>query len=463
MVLFHTEFVISDELDYDYFLQMVKEWISNSQYYNFSFDYDGTDHYQQNSEDGKQSIVLYKLKDCMSVILRQETDDCVYTNSYVIANYNQRRVMSILLSRDTLALSCIANERFYHKPLLMKQLFWQELGGLDDDIMTEDKAIMLRKQNLSLAKKIISANQSDYILPIVYISVMSTCRYKVNYDALASALAGMAHVVVESNPYIANCISKETENQNPQQGNIRIYGKNGMLLEYSEHVSIKEIVTYVEQLVSSVKIPEELNCQYIQYQYLLEQMQGNNDLTDICDSLLADKDSEIASLKQELSQVKSDFAAISAKANSLEFSFSQQQTGNVSFVSTEKPLYENELQDVILKVLQKECNLMDEDTNLKKSRKYDVLSDILENNKRSGMDESIKEVFKSACKEGCLSKEGIKNLELLGFSILKDTSRHYKVAFNGDTRYQMSLACTPSDYRSGNNAFSTYMNLLFGY
>ena len=120
--------------------------------------------------------------------------------------------------------------------------------------------------------------------------------------------------------------------------------------------------------------------------------------------------------------------------------------------------------DVVLKILQKEYDSMKDDINLSRSRKANVLKDVLEHNFPSGTDTKYTELLKSAFNDGALTKEGIGRLQAVGFMISKEErNAHWQFKF-GDDRYVAIFSATPSDKaRSVKNFVSGYSNILFGY
>lgn len=128
---------------------------------------------------------------------------------------------------------------------------------------------------------------------------------------------------------------------------------------------------------------------------------------------------------------------------------------------SEKELYEGEIKDVILKVLERERGLLDNDPNLKASRKFHVLTDIGERNLQTGKAEEIaswlREVIDAS---GNLSAQRKRQLIEAGFHIENGT--HYKITYNEDSRYTFTLAKTPGDYRANMNTIKDATAALFG-
>jgi hypothetical protein len=185
--------------------------------------------------------------------------------------------------------------------------------------------------------------------------------------------------------------------------------------------------------------------------------------------MLKDKDDEVRELKKELAEVKQQLLTASAKAESLQGNFNKyndDKSENIlGFEMTETDLYTDERKDVILKVLQKEYDAMKDDSNLSRSRKFDVLSDVLDHNFPSETDAELVECIRGAFKDGTLHGAGIGRLQAAGFVVEKSGNQsHYRINFNGDQRYEAVFSSTPSDKARGTkNLVSDFTNVLFGY
>ena len=87
----------------------------------------------------------------------------------------------------------------------------------------------------------------------------------------------------------------------------------------------------------------------------------------------------------------------------------------------------------------------------KATRKADVLEDILENNTYYHLSDERKQRVKNLFR-GYKSLTGAMRQELLslGFEIT-EAGKHYKITYQGDQRYMVTVGKTPSDNRSGKN------------
>ena len=167
----------------------------------------------------------------------------------------------------------------------------------------------------------------------------------------------------------------------------------------------------------------------------------------------------MAALRKQLHEEK-------IKADALQSSYSKSESDGQEgmFELTEVPKYDHEIEDIILRVLEKERDGMSSDPTLIRSRKYHVLCDILAHNFPSDTGTELEQLIKEVFATGRLTRDGIGRLQSAGFTVEKnDRQAHYKIAWKGDDRYVSTYAATASDYRSGKNAASDYVNLCLGY
>lgn len=125
--------------------------------------------------------------------------------------------------------------------------------------------------------------------------------------------------------------------------------------------------------------------------------------------------------------------------------------------SNEGNLYDHEKKNLIIKILNVTFQGME---RIKSPRRYDILKDILEQNQSTNYDKELRANLAEILKGfKHLSKKQKHSLENLGFEISED-GEHYNMWLNGDRRYRISLAKTPSDRRAGLNAVRDFLKVL---
>lgn len=493
-MLLNTKFVVDNQLTRTEFLKLANSWLHTSSYYDITLDdYNGQDEeYIIESKDGSKKIIIGNYT---NVLLLSVTNSCIksicddideeddydekdesvtYVTNYVLDDKSDVHVMHISQEKNFTELSLSRRRNVIRIPNLMKDIFWNEYGGIDNGLVTDDKPYFLKKTDIELATKIVN-QELDFYNPIVYVSPNSvTGYYEVNPNYLAQELMGQAHVVVESSPKIASDIKAVTNGSNPFNGAVKVFlpGKKSTTL-LSEKGFNGKIINTIRDLLVKVSVDDSFNVNKLRQNHMFEKIknggQADEDFARLCEAMLKDKDDEVRELKKELAEVKQQLLTASAKAESLQGNFNKYNDDTLEnllgFEMTETDLYTDERKDVILKVLQKEYDAMKDDSNLSRSRKFDVLSDVLEHNFPSETDAELIECIRGAFKDGTIHGSGIGRLQAAGFVVEKSGNQsHYRINFNGDQRYEAVFPSTPSDKARGTkNLVSDFTNVLFGY
>lgn len=482
MVLFNTQFYVNADFDRRILLKFLKEWLISSKRYVFldqeissikedELNYDKT--FEADSDknpDIHQELMLYDMEDACSIHLKVTEGSDIFTNTYVLRG----SVMAISLSKYSKEATIQQSQTQVNIPKLMRQIFWEEYGGMDGDLPTDDKVICIRKSNVQIAADIIAGNVK-HINPVVYISTYQNGRYPLVADMLAQDLVGIAHVVAEGSPVVSKSIYNILDDENkdclPKDGQVCVFMPNGDRVAFNEdnynsHVLSKTIKNSLYQAMAMKDVPQEFSFQHIKQGCILGKYKDNDELTELFDSVIADKDSEIAELEDKIKDLTAKVMNLQAKEDSMQKKYLITDDGSntecVKLVAGEKELYPGEINDVILKLIASTVKSMSGDSTLESSRKYHVLSNLLTLNTVTGQDILISKTLDSALKNGEISGETARQLSAYGFKIIP-CKKHTKIQFGDDERYVAMLSNTVSDYRAGNNIASIYRNLLFGF
>ena len=154
-------------------------------------------------------------------------------------------------------------------------------------------------------------------------------------------------------------------------------------------------------------------------------------------------------------KLNNEIQRLTAEVQGLRMKFSDRSQVPVIVAGEEKDLYEGEIKEIILEILEeykKNCH--------EESRRQHVIDDILQYNEYKHLPEKKRGILKKALK-GYRSLNGsLKNeLEALGIEITSD-GKHYKWSYFGDSRYVVTAAKTSSDARSGMNLSAIMEKLM---
>lgn len=504
MMLLNTKFAVDDALTRSEFLTMANNWLKASAYFNMSLDAEkslddilsGEEEYSVESEDGTKKIFIgnyvdvfiFQVINSVSKTVDDATEDeeddeksfyqpesATYTTNYVLRDGTEPHMLHISQEKILTELTLSKRQNRIKLPVLMKDIFWGEYGADDHGLLTDYKSIQLRKNDIELAKKIVT-HEIEFDSPVVYVSPNSqTGYYECSVDYLAQELMGQAHVVVESSPKVSRDIKAITDGANPFNGAVKIFlpGKKSTILLPKDRGFNGCIIDTVRDILVNVGVDDEFNVTKIRQSNLFNKVKNgghaDEEFAKICEDMLNDKDAELKQLRQELASAKQQLNTVTAKADSLQGGFqkiNEEKVGDsIEFDVTDKELYTDERKDVILKVLQKEYDAMKDDANLSRSRKFDVLGDVLEHNFPSETDTELTQCLRDAFKDGALSRSGIGCLQAAGFVVEKSGNQaHYRINFGGDERYEATFSSTPSDKARGTkNLVSDFSNVLFGF
>lgn len=165
------------------------------------------------------------------------------------------------------------------------------------------------------------------------------------------------------------------------------------------------------------------------------------------DDEMTQKDNIISSQQEEINRLRNLLNVYDNQLKSIQIN-SEFSLGN------EQDLYPGEKNDIILDIL--DAYLKNLPNNI---RRYHVVKSVINGNKTIGNREKmVKDLRKfyntySNCKDA-------KALIALGYTVNFD-GKHLCVNLHGDTRYNLYIAKTPSDFRGALNNFSDAQRLLF--
>lgn len=482
MLIFSTKLIVNEKLTREEFVKLVTGWLSNNRHYKFGkFTYDGSKEYKL--DKGTDCLEIADYPEALAVHMTSVSEGVIWTNDYVLTQMNGKAILAIQLYSDAADLSVRMPEKF-NKPRLLRQVVQKGFGGMDGDISVSNEPFIIGENNIEVARKLIM-RESAYFMPVIYVSHP---RYAidspVDYNIMAQNLSGIAHVVVESKE-IASKVRKLTDERNPYDSAVDIiYGQSSSYRVLPENFdSLEDMRRFVENTVQQkilmTRIDDSFSWMKIHFAHLQSDNQGDSELINLYKQFLkeAEDDGElkkkhidslelhIMEMEDKIKELNATLANKESQLQTYQYQFAQ--TGkslsgaDVGIISSERELYVSEVKDVVLRILEKERNTMDSDSNLKVSRKFHVLQDILKLNEQTGKAEEISECLRNIIDQsGKLNAQKKRQLIELGFEIKVGT--HYKITFNEDERYSFTLSKTPGDYKSNLNTIKDAISALFG-
>ena len=385
MILFSTELSVNDSLTKERFIELVIEWNQGSPHLSNiipNIDWNG----ERNIRFGDKKLWLdiqeYRNKNIIAIRFEKIEGGVVWDTDYVV-DFNDMKI-SIVLNRSFTDNVEKIDHRFstpYFIALLIRKGFLKSDNGLE----IGETPIRLTNQNLKSVSEVING-VSDYKLPIVYVSKTAINTDPINTIGLSKKLKGIAHVIVQDSVKQNSQLRDLCNGNNEYLGAIGIYYPNRILPSKKFiYRSSRDSNKLFGKVISSV-----MNYNNIQLIDDLRTWQGVNN------ALLSDKvkgqkekrkqtlkDAEIETrelydLLQEYDDKVQDLVVqnrnLSYENQNLKLMGSN--TGEpLIYSGDEDDFFPNEIREIIISALKNELGNMPKD-----SRRYAVISDILESN-----------------------------------------------------------------------------------
>lgn len=476
MLLYSTVLNINPNMSKDDFVKLVIDWNQNNPYEENRIPelvWDGVFNAHFGNEKIWLQIVEYEEKDIVAVRFEKTTDDGVTWDTDYIMNFAERK-MAIHLDRSYQEDALVTNAIF-STPHFISLLI--EHGYLKDDgnLPISNKPLFISGDNLEVLAKGISG-KIKHQLPIVFVSKTQENENPLDVYLLASKLKGAAHVLVQEDRQTNKDIRVICDNENDYNGTIGIYYPNGALghkrcayrnvegieatllnrvlyyiLEYGNLRNVDTLYTWqgVNNALLNAKFMEQFEKAQKAEKDKEEIQNENADLYSAFDEEFQELQKRVAELTKKNDSLAAENAGLMAKLRK-----SARQP--VLYQGDEEELYPGEIKDFVLGTLSDAMGNVEMG-----SRKQHILSDIVQNNEYKNLAEDKKQKLKQILKGYKTVTPAMKQeLTNLGFDF-KDDGKHYKLIYQGDPRYTITLAKTPSDNRSGDNIIGTISRIVF--
>lgn len=498
MLLFCTVLDIEKTLTKEAFIKLVLEWNQGSPHESNvikEINWHGEHNIKYGDEKLWIDIEEYRNKDIIAVRFEKtEEDGAVWDTDYVM-NFQEMK-MSIRLDRSYLEEALTIDPKF-STPHFITLLIERAYVKSDGQLKVLKTPIFIDDNNIKLLVDIINGKMT-YRLPIVYISKTYYDEDPVNVNLLASKLKGVAHVLVQNSNCTNNKLKMLCDEKNEYYGAIGIYfprqamghrrylyrrvtGIDNHLLEkvirvviqYSNSQMIETLYTWQgvnnallrDRLFSQKEERMQVEEERRKTLYELLQLKGNlnkaqeemqqkaiEDAKLEADKLLADFDEDMRKLQEQVEQLSRANDALTSENYGLRSKINSIDKIPVIFLGDEEEFYPSEIKEMILDALEESLKAVSP-----KTRRYDVLSDILQKNMYENIREEKEKAIKSMFKDyKSLSGMMRQQLKDIGFEVTED-GKHYRLTYFGDDRYKTTIAKTGSDWREGKNIAATIL------
>ena len=476
MLLFSTILDINETMTKEAFIRLVIEWNQSSPHANniiSEIQWNGERNIRYGEEGLWLAIEEYRNQNIIAVRYEKKEDDGAIWDTDYVMNFNTMQ-MSVRLDRSYSEDALDADPKF-STPYFISLLI--ERGYLKDDhqLQVQKTATVINAENVNLLIDVIN-RKSNYHLPVVYVSKTINDEDPVNVAFLASRLKGVAHVMLEEGKWLNYTIKNQCDGNNEYYGAIGIYypsqgnghrrylyrsavGYDSFLLERV----VRSVIQYSStQMVDTLFTWQGVNNALLRDRLISQreerlaaeaaQKAAEEEAYGIIDSF----DEDMQKLQDQVEALTRANEALQYENQGLKTKLDSKETNPVIFMGDEYEFYPGEVKDLILSTLSDALKGIPP-----KSRRADVIRDIISSNDYQGLSaakaEELKKVLKNYDGMSPKTRQALKNL---GFQVTEE-GKHYKVIYYGDGRYQATYSKTPSDVRAGKNSAQLTIHLVF--
>lgn len=466
MLLFSTILNITDKLNKKEFINLLVKWNQEAKYRENivpGVTWNGEKNIKFGIDKLSIEIIDYLEKDILAVRHEKITDDEVVWDTDFVVNFAERKI-SIRLDR-TFSEDALEMNAAFSTPHFISLLIEHGYLQDDQDLPILRDPIVITDCNLETVQQVVR-NKEYYELPVVYVAKDFADQDPLSISWLASRLKGAAHVLVEKSKEACRKCTEICGETAEEYGAVRIYypslGVNRKRFLYRSatgnmDVRLEKVIRHVIQYWNSQRMDilytwQGVNSSVLsdnlqnQIQRLAEAESAKQSAEEEINLVYEEFDEDIKSLQKKVEELSKANEALQMENFGLRAKMNASDAMPIIYQGDEEDFYPEEVKDMVLGVLAEALNNTEKGTRL-----YDVLEDILENNPYQHLSDERKQRVKNLFK-GYKTLTGAMKQELisLGFEI-SDDGRHYKITYQGDPRYMVTIGKTPSDNRAGSN------------
>lgn len=500
MLLFSTVLNISRRMTPDRFLKLVLKWNAGSTHAS-NVIRDIVWNGERNIRFGKDDLWMefkeYKKENIIAVRYEKIEDESVVWDSDYVMNFNTMQ-MSIRLDRSYMQDIQNVNPR-YSTPHFISMLIEEDYVESDHNLKVKRTPHVFKKEDLPHIAKIIR-EKADYDMPIVIVTKTRNNQYPFDVDRLASKLKGAAHVLIQEdyettwdlknlcngdNPYMGAC---DIIFPNPAFKRRRFIFRRGTrtddflmdritrtLIQYVNAQRIDSLLTW--QGVSNAILRERFQIQRqarlkaeekqkkaeedkvtMELLMTIEEKRSKEEINrraeEEANKLLDAFDADMQKLQKENESMAQKIERLEYENEVLRERLDNLNQKPLLFMGNEPDMFEGEIRDYVLEILDDAYRKTGE-----KTRKKDVLKDILSTNEYEALHVQKRAALKTLLKNYTKLNASIRSdLAMIGLDVSKDN--HPKLRFPDDSRYLYVLSGTSGDGRTGQNSISGITNLF---
>lgn len=474
MLLYSTILGVNETMTKENFIKLVIEWNQGSPHEENiikGISWNG----EKNARFGDDKLwiefVEYRNKNIIAVRYEKVAEDGAIWDTDYIMNFDEMRI-AIRLDCSYLEEAVVTNAVF-STPHFVTLLIKKGYLRADGDLEVSRNALEINEDNLSVITSVITG-KAKYQLPVVYVSKTVYNKDPISVNYLCRKLKGLAHVLLQQDKGTNNSIREACSGANEYNGAIGIYYPNDALghkrcicREGAEREISDRVVNFVLQYSLLQRLDKLYTWQGVSNSLLYDRFKSQkyerieaekarelaeNEVEDVYASF----DEELSDFRRQVEELTRANEILENENQTLRAKLTQIDRVPIILQGEEEDMYPGEIKDMVLDGVNEALKRCSEET-----RRAHVLKDILDSNNFEMLTDEKKKEIKRLFK-GYSGMTGAlrRDLKDLGLTI-EEEGKHYKLRLNGDSRYLVSVACTPSDNREGNNVSATICRNMF--
>lgn len=501
MLLFSTLLDINDSMTKDGFIELVLEWNQGSPHENNiikNIDWNGERNVRYGNDNLWLAIEEYTNQNIIAVRYEKKEEDGVVWDTDYVMNFSTMK-MAIRLDRSYLEEALTIDPKF-STPYFITLLIDRGYIKSDGNLPVLHTPIIIDSEKIEMVVDIING-KLRYRLPVVFISKTFYDEDPVDVRILAGRLKGVAHVIVQQSNCSNGRLKSLCDGKNEYYGAIGIYYANqaighrkylyrhsvGMdifllekvirvVIQYSNSQMVEPLYTWhgvnnallrdqlSNQKEERAQVEEErrktlyellaLKADLDKTQENMQQKALENAKAE-ADKILDSFDEDLKRLQKQIEDLTHTNDTLMYENQGLRAKMDRVNTVPILCLGDEDEFYQGEIKEMVLDAIDEKLkNLSD------KTRRFDVLNDILENNDYKKISEQREKIIKNMFRDyKNMSNVMKQQLQELGLEVAEE-GKHYRLTYFGDERYKTTVAKTGSDWREGKNIASTILKSM---
>lgn len=472
MQLMNIKYKCREDLRQEDFPSLIIDWVkyTNDLRYRMQFD---EEEFTESSiyTDGTKELRIVNFPEVNTICAVHKDKDVLGTEWYLSILFKPETHDMYVRMQNSKTSQDGYNKWKYTKPDFLNELVDINIINLDHDIPIlhdyHDVATGHTSEFLSILNR-----KAQFTLPVIYMSIGPYNSYGAEPAHIVELTAGMAHVFCQDHKDCFNELINGTENYVPKYGEVAIYypdqdtkEQHFKFNDFSENDMTRMIVNSIHQYYrdknyGALTTYEEISSSVVEMRNtkLKQENQKINEenirIAEETDDMMQVFDNDLQAALNENTILRNKIAALERENDALRKKTQSTDRIPILYCGNEKELYEGEIQEILIDMLKNNVSVPND------SRRADILADLIQANcTTQELDERHRNIKEAFIGYRTMTLATRRLLEDAGFTITSD-GKHHKLSYCKDPRYQISIAKTSSDCKSGMNAASKIIQYM---